>query len=483
MKDRKKFLLTIGIIEGVLLLAIVVLVVLKLTVFSGDGKKGKGGAQDNRNLNGLEVTMLDWWTEDTWGQENSEYDKAFFEMLHKAEKEHNFTFRRFSVPDIGWGNDYQEMVAYSITGNEPTASIVMLDARWVASFLEKGLLLDVSKVSAVDFDDDKWNAGVKRMMSIHGGVYGFACGTDYTTCAGVFFNRDIFRMLGVDENIPYDLQREGKWNWQEFMNLCKALTKDIDNDGVIDIHAVSGDPEVVCNAALLSNGTYIFSKDENGLLKLNANDKKVHESLEFIHSIYEECYFLPMPGMYGDTDSGWWWDWYRMGFFEGRCAMYMDEEWVIQYSPMFGIDCGFVSFPYGTSAEGPVSVCRENVLVIPNCDAVKDIADDILYAYNLATEVPDGYKAEDGNWKLGCETYFSDERAINETIRSLAFEYPASMAYSSLMPDILIDSTDATRYWAFGMLQDGIGADETIEAYMARWQTEADMFNNQYISD
>ena len=477
MKDRKKFLLKIGIIEGVLLLAIVVLVVLKLTVFSGSGKKPK---TDKRDLGGLEVTMLDWWTEDTWGEESSDYDKAFFDMLHKAEQEHNFKFSRYSDPDYFWGDDYTERIALSITNNIPIASMFVLDSRWVASFLEKGLLLDVSKASTVQWDDDKWNAAVARLMSIHGGQYGFACGTEYGSFTGVFFNKAIFKMMGVDPDLPYDLQSEGKWNWEEFRHLCMVLTKDLDNDGIIDIHGVSGDPELVCYGALLSNGTDLFTKDGNGLLTVNANDEKVIESLNFVHSLSEDCYFLPMDGIYGDADSGWWWDWYRTGFYEGRAAMYIDEEWFSENVGAGEMELGFVAFPYGPSVDGYVSVIREPVVALPNCDAVRDIADDILYAYNIATEVPEGYKREDGNWKLFCEPYFSDERAVNESIYRMLFEYPQAMASSALMTDILTDSTEAMRYWAFGMVQDNAGANETIEAFMARWQTNVDLFNSHF---
>ena len=62
----------------------------------------------------------------------------------------------------------------------------------------------------------------------------------------------------------------------------------------------------------------------------------------------------------------------------------------------------------------------------------------------------------------------------------MLFEYPQAMASSALMTDILTDSTEAMRYWAFGMVQDNAGANETIEAFMARWQTNVDLFNSHF---
>ena len=59
-----------------------------------------------RDLKGLEVTIYDWWTAEGWDDETNAYQTAFFDMLHQAEKDHNFKFSRV-IAEFGWGNEYQ----------------------------------------------------------------------------------------------------------------------------------------------------------------------------------------------------------------------------------------------------------------------------------------------------------------------------------------------------------------------------------------
>lgn len=420
-----------------------------------------------RDLKGLEVTLLDWWSDPaTWDNpNNNQYQIEFFDMLHDAEKAHNFKFKRKNA-DYGWGDSYIESTTLSITNNKPDGQIITMDNRWIASLLSNGQFLDVSKASTVDWNDSKWNQKVKEIMTINGGLYGFAAGTEART--GVFFNKALFKQNGVDPELPYNLQKEGNWSWEKYLELCKSLTKDTNNDGVMDLYAVAGQAYIVAFGALQSNGTFVIEKDSNGLLKVNVDDPKVLAALNFVRQMADLGYFMPTP----ENAE---WDWFKTAFYDGKTTMYIEEEWadtqeIRVKAPQ--LDYGFVGFPYGPALGKQVSIIRENILFVPSCDATKSIYEDILYAYNWYTTVVPGYENDENRWKSNYDWKFNDDRAVDETIRLMVVDGDQYMYAGTLIPNF-------SDQWCID-LQNGKTAAEVLEASTELWKTEVDDFNAKF---
>ena len=433
---------------------------------TGDVTTATPTPEDKRDCNGIVVTLLDWWSGENWDDPGSnQYNIDFFDMLHEAESAHNFKFKRKNA-EYGWGNSYIEASMLSIQNNTPDGQIITMDNRWIASLLSNGQFSDVSKATTVDWNDAKWNAKVKEIMTINGGLYGFAAGTEART--GVFFNKAIFKQNGVDPETPYDLQKEGKWSWDEYLKLCKKLTKDTDNDGVVDLYAVAGQAYIVAFGALQSNGTFVIEKDDSGLLRLNVDDPNVLNALNFVRNLADFGYFMPTP-------EGAEWDWFKTAFYDGKTSMYIEEEWadtqeIRQKAPQ--LDYGFVGFPYGPALGKQVSIIRENILFVPKCDATKDVIDDILYAYNWYTTVPDDYKDDENRWKASYDWKFNDDRAVDETIRLMVVEGDQYMYAGTLIPDF-------SDQWCID-LQNGKTAAQVLEENTELWTTEIADFNAKF---
>lgn len=411
-----------------------------------------------RDLKGLEVVLGDWWSGEDWNKANNAYEEAYYEMLNDSMKNHNYTFTRKNLG--GWGPEYTEAQMLAISKNEPMAQIITFDATWTAALLSQGAFLDVWNISTVDWSDSKWNKACIDAMKIGGGLYGFAAGTEPRT--GVFFNKAIFKQLGVDPELPYNLQAEGKWNWDAFKDLAKSLTKDTDNDGATDIFGVTGQNTVWFTAFLMSNGTHVITQDATGKLVMNANDTAVLDALNYGRTFYDEGYFCTEKE--GDA-----WDYFKAAFYDGRVAMFIEEQYAISNINEQNIEAGFVCFPYGPAVNKPISIVRENVLIVPSCDSTKSVAEDIMYAYNVYTSVPEEYADDDQRWKAHYEALFNDERAVNETCNFLINKYDQYMNASFLIPSFAPN-------WLYELGGGATGA-ETVEAHSAEWQTQVDEFN------
>ncbi len=171
-----------------------------------------------------------------------------------------------------------------------------------------------SEISAEDYFESAWLPGV-----LDGVVYGIPQSID---TRGLGYNIDLFAEEGLE--LPT--------NWDEFMTVSKALTKDTDGDGAIDQYAFS--PE--CGGGggclvydfgmfLVGNNGYIVSPDGK---ECWANKKEAVEALEFWVDLDEY------------TLKGWWEMSDEMDtlFANGKVAMMVAGPWKMDTFPEINPD-------------------------------------------------------------------------------------------------------------------------------------------------
>lgn len=419
---------------------------------------------DNRDLGGKKIVLADWWSGEDYRKEDTSYLEDYWAFQDKMMKDHNYTFVR-EAP-YGWG-DVQSNAMLSITNGEPYGDIIVLDSSWVASLLDKGLFADVSTLDEFDFTDDKWNKAVLEVMTVGNAVYGFAGSTEPRT--GVFFNMDLLEYLGINKELPYDLQAEGNWNWANFKDLCNKIKNagDTNNDGVQDIYPIASFSCDFFPALLVANGTDVIV-NEKGVLSTNLDDPAVLEALDWGVSLYSEGLVMPRPE--GDDVK---WDWFVQAFQEQKTVMRVCEEYNAGSIKGYDFKAGFVCVPYGPSSEGGlISIVRENILIIPSCFDKQHISD-VAYAYNIFTTDAPGYENDDTVWKGQYETQFSDQRAVNETINLMINKLPQAMRTTILLPDYVND-------WLYDVDALVVTPAEQLEAYGSQWQTMCDEFNAKH---
>lgn len=421
-----------------------------------------------RDLKGLEVNLIDWWSNEDWNKANNNYQVAYFDMLNDAMAKYNFKFARKCIVN-DW-SAYSEQCMLAITEGNPWGQIITLDSSWVAGLLNTGAFTDVAKVSTINWSDSKFNQAAIKAMSVGDSIYGFAAGFEPRT--GVFLNGALFKQAGLDVAEIYDLQAQGKWNWDAMYDYAKKLTRDTNNDGQIDIYGIIGQNTVLFNALMYSNGTDIVTEGADGKLSMNASDPKVTEALTFGRKLYDEGIFRNNKPE--ETD----WDYFKAVFARQEVAMYVEEEYAISDIKNRGLteNIGFVTFPYGPSnpKQEQFAICRENILFVPsNENVVKDL-EDIMFAYNIYTDIPEDYINDDERWKASYESAFSDdERAVTETINGIINKYPSYMTCTIMIPNF------APNYlWELGGQTAVVS--EILEKYTPEWTTQVNEFNEKY---
>ena len=354
------------------------------------------------DFDGLTVVIYDWWSNPyaNPASKAEEDQRAFRETL---EETYNFKVIQKDL-GAGWNDHPAEVANYCITGGND-ARIFVIDSRSALTGAANGLWADVSKVPDIDWNDKKWN---KAVCSVLPG-YTFSVGKpEPRQC--IFFNKRVLQENGYDPEEPYNLQKAGKWTWETFEEMCNTITRDTDNDGIIDQYALSGFNTEFFIPAIYSNGGSLTRRDKKGQIYLDTGDKNM-EAMNWVKEIFMK-YNKP-------AEEGANWDYFKSDFLNGATAFYADQEYNAQPNGLLANmkdDWGMVCFPLGPSGNKKYfTMNQDNMFVIP-ANYSKDKINKIMKIYDIWTTTVPGYEDEDA-WKENYYGAFRDTRAVDETMQ------------------------------------------------------------------
>jgi ABC-type glycerol-3-phosphate transport system substrate-binding protein len=318
----------------------------------------------------------------------------------------DYDFKITQKQVAGW-EQMPQLVATSIMAGKPAASIFFVQPDWAMMLHNRKLLYPVSNSKAVDFKSTKpveWNQDVTKAFTFDGKTYALSIGYGGSLHAQVvYFNKRLFREAGLDPNLPYDLQKNGQWTWERFVEICKRLTRDINNNGIIDTYAMTADLSTeILDAIVASNGAQYVDRDSKGKFVNATNRPEFIEALQFAIRLKNEGVLMPRPEVSN-------WDWYQAQFNDGKVAMRVEPQYVAGQLTNMKDDWGMVLFPKGPKAKDYTVFTDENVMVIPSTFKAEEV-DRILYAVQL------WYTPLDDDWKSNLYHVYRDTRAVDETI-------------------------------------------------------------------
>lgn len=128
--------------------------------------------------------------------------------------------------------NYGEKLITAIASGTPP-DVFLLDAPDIPSFVERGLLLDLGPYAdRVGYRTGAVFPEVLEIFSRDERLFAFP--KDFSPMA-IYYNRGLFERLGV----PAPPSPARGWSWDAFRSTARAVTRDSDGDGQIDIHAVN----------------------------------------------------------------------------------------------------------------------------------------------------------------------------------------------------------------------------------------------------
>ncbi|MCQ2592229.1 MAG: ABC transporter substrate-binding protein [Treponema sp.] len=357
----------------------------------------------------MQIVLGDWWSDPNQAPSSKQQeDQKSFRQWIQDTYNVNIVQKAFA----SWATQPQAVVNACMTGSDSDAEkyVFCIDGRSANVGIKAGLFYDLSKVTSVDYHNaDIYDQSVVKLLEKGKSFYAFNFGVPEPR-EGMFFNKKLLAEAGYDPDYPYDLQKEGKWTWAAFEEMCKTLTRDTDNDGVIDQYAMSNFYTCFTAAALDSNGASKIGRDANGKFFNNAGSDKAMEAFNWIQYMFQ-TYQLPQ-------EEGAAWDYFFQAFVNGETAFMCHQEYNAQPGgSLSGMadDWGFVCFPLGPSGDGVYRTIHDTPMwVIPSCYSDETV-NKIAKAVELYNQKVPGYDGPDA-WKESYYAGFRDSRAVDETI-------------------------------------------------------------------
>ena len=368
--------------------------------------------QNKANVKGMDITIGNWWEDydvNTYKPQNDSAEKLLAQRK-KLMQENGVTIREKMITD--WNGMQQKAVISTISG-KPDAQVFMLQPNWAMAMRARGLLAPlpatIRKPTPIGkgYLPVEFNQPAIDSFTFDGKPYAFSVGINLNNFQALFWNKRLFRAAGLDENLPYDMQKAGTWTWAAFLDICKKLTRDTNNDGKMDTYAMAADLSTeILDAIISSNGaTYVDKDPKTGKFVNATNRPEFLEALQFAIRLKNEGVLKPRP-------DGTQWDWYKSEFIDGRVAMRVDESYIANSASVeldkMRDNWGMVLFPKGPKSPTYRVFSRDNLMVIP-APYARDV-DKILWAVAL------WHTPVDDNWKTGQYNYFRDSGAVDETL-------------------------------------------------------------------
>jgi len=421
---------------------------------SHDNKFPEAPAKIRNTLKGMEIILSNWWANydpDTF-QPRNDLEEKQLEHRRKILQEYNF---KMQDKVIGAWNQIQLLTATSIMAGKPAATVFRLQPDWALSLYHQNLLYPVSNSKAVDWTGDwpvAWNRLVSEAFTFNNKTFAFFPGYGSSSQAAVvFWNKRLFREAGLDPNLPYDLQRDGEWTWDKFMEIGKQLTRDINNDGITDTYLMTCDfSKDILEALVSSNGAMFVDKDSKSKLVNASGRPEFIEAIRFYLRMKEEGILKPKP-------EGAQWNWHVSEFIDGRVALQMTQQYAGDTLVKMKDDWGMVLPPKGPRVNNYIVFNSENVMVIP-ARLYKDAQIDAIIWAVQAWESP-----VDDDWRISQYPKFRDRRAVDETMALIRDQNLWQWRYHLHIPGFHTDGIAYQLWW-----HDGEPA-QLVEAVSQSW--------------
>jgi len=416
---------------------------------------------------GDSIVIGNWWEDYDVNTRvpHDDVDEMTLQWRKQVLKDSGLDIKEKAVSD--W-HTMLENATTSIMAGKPIAQALQVAPDWAMTLYRQGLLAPISDSKAVDLTTTTpvtgkqvaYNQETASAFTFNGKQYALSIGYGSSRhSVGVFFNKRCFYEAGLDPDLPYNMQKDGTWTWDNFLEICHKLTRDTNNDGRMETYALNIDFPL--EPLVISNGASYIARDKTGKFYNATNSPEFLEALRFYKKMMNEGVLMSRPD--GGT-----WDWFFASFKSGQIAMLIYSEWLcstlVTEAPD---DWGWVLMPKGPRVADYLFPTDEIPMVIPAVYKGEDL-DKILTAINLwFTPVVD-------DWKAGLWSFYRDTRAVEETMAMV--RGPDASKHGVFRNFLMIPGLD------IGDINDHIGdyddASQLIESVSPKWQALIDDANS-----
>ena len=226
------------------------------------------------DLGGMEIIIADWWSPDEPADPTTDFQQAQRDYQDWLQETYNFTMVQKNYAGWGWeeGSIGEAFVQAATSGSDENIIFTLTNSAATAADVSQGLMYDISKLDGdvIDLSEEKWTKnGEIYSWGVGDSIYCFYTGPSEPR-GGLYFNKDVLRDAGIDPESIYDMQADGTWTWDAWVDIMDKVQRDTDNDGQDDIYGCVQNNGGMVYQCVRSNGGALVSKNKDGLYELTA---------------------------------------------------------------------------------------------------------------------------------------------------------------------------------------------------------------------
>ena len=160
-------------------------------------------------------------------------DAVYLRNLY-LEARYNFTVEQL-FPGEGIENNAMNMLRRAAAAGDSYFDAVSVSLIQAARMAQEGLLLDLFDVHYIDFEKPWWDQNAVEGISVGNRLF-FASG-DFSVAnkdalTAFLFNKQLIKDLDLTD--PYELVRDGLWNWTEVYEMARTGAADLNGNGLME---------------------------------------------------------------------------------------------------------------------------------------------------------------------------------------------------------------------------------------------------------
>ena len=215
------------------------------------------------------------------------------------------------------------------------------------TFWLEGLTVEIPALPHINLDKPYWNKTANESLSLNNRQYvamGAANIGAYDFIFTLLFNKKLVSDFALES--PYELIKSGKWTIDTMAGMMKAVSSDLNGDGIYDIndrYGYASGTNVTLPAFWVGAGLFAIQKDANDIPYFSAGDQKFLDLFEKVFELtWESDAWFKKPGGGTNTNT----PETSVELFTGDRALFIDTQ-VADIKRLRGMetDFGIILYP------------------------------------------------------------------------------------------------------------------------------------------
>lgn len=190
-----------------------------------------GGEEFNILSSGnIACNDFDYEEESTLALDNAQYKRK-----RLVEQNYNVVINEEVKVSNSTGSGYGFMqISNAVNSGECVYDLALVAGYDVSVLAYNNYLYDMNSIDDIDLTKSWWDQKANESLSVQGVMF-FTVGeitvADNNSAFVIMFNKDLIRDYELES--PYDLVYNGAWTMEKFASMCKTVTEDLNQDGMM----------------------------------------------------------------------------------------------------------------------------------------------------------------------------------------------------------------------------------------------------------